>query len=47
MIVDIIMLALLLYLMSYHPGMGLRLHALLGIALCVLFVLHHFLNMKW
>ena len=44
---DIIMLALFLYLMSYHPGMGLGLHALLGIALCVLFVLHHLLNMKW
>lgn len=47
MMVDIIMLILFLYLMSYHPGMGLRLHALLGIALCVLFVLHHFLNVKW
>ncbi len=46
-LLDIIMLALFLYLMHYHPGMGLRLHALLGIALCVLFVLHHFLNIRW
>lgn len=44
---DIIMLALFLYLMHYHPGMGLRLHAILGIALCILFVLHHFLNFRW
>ena len=41
------MLALFLYLMYYHPGMGLRLHAILGIALCILFVLHHFLNFRW
>lgn len=46
-LLDIVMLALFLYLMYYHPGMGLRLHAILGIALCVLFVLHHFLNYKW
>lgn len=44
---DIIMLVLFLYLMYYHPGMGLRLHAILGITLCILFVLHHFLNFKW
>lgn len=47
MIADIVMLALFLYLMYYHPGMGLRLHAILGIVLCVLFVLHHFLNIRW
>lgn len=46
-LLDIIMLALFLYLMYYHPGMGLRLHAIPGIALCVLFVLHHFLNIRW
>lgn len=46
-LIDILMLALFLYLMYYHPGMGLRLHAMLGIVLCVLFVLHHFLNRKW
>lgn len=38
---------LFLYLMYYHPGMGLRLHAVLGVALCMLFILHHFLNFKW
>ena len=41
------MLALFLYLMRYHPGMGLRLHAILGTALYTLFLLHHFLNIKW
>lgn len=46
-LLDIIMLALSLYLMYYHPGIGLRTHALLGIALCVLFVMHHFLNIRW
>lgn len=45
--IDVVMLALFLYLMRYHPGMGLRLHAILGIALCVLFLLHHALNAKW
>lgn len=44
---DIIMLALFLYLMYYHPGMGLRLHAIFGMVLCILFVLHNFLNFKW
>ena len=46
-LLDIIMPALFLYLIYYHPGMGLRLHAILGIVLCVLFVLHHFLNTRW
>lgn len=44
---DVAMLALFLYLMSYHPGMGLRLHAILGIILFALFILHHFLNARW
>ncbi len=46
-LLDIIMIVLFLYLIYYHPGMGLRIHALLGIALCVMFVLHHFLNIRW
>ncbi len=46
-VIDIAMLTLFLYLMHYHPGMGLRLHAIVGITLCVLFILHHFLNVKW
>ncbi len=45
--IDVIMLVLFLYLMRYHPGMGLRLHAVCGIALCVLFLLHHVLNGRW
>lgn len=46
-IVDIVMLGLFLYLMSYHAGRGLLLHALLGIATFALFVLHHLLNVQW
>lgn len=46
-IIDVMMLGLYLYLMSYHPGMGLRLHALLGICLFFLFFLHHLLNLSY
>lgn len=46
-LIDIVMLGLYLYLMSYHPGMGLRLHAGLGICLFVLFFLHHLLNLSY
>lgn len=46
-IVDVLMLMLFLYLMSYHAGRGLLLHALLGITLFVLFVLHQLLNLNW
>lgn len=45
--VDVLMLILFLYLMSYHPGGGLLLHAYLGCALFVLFILHHALNWNW
>ena len=45
--VDVLMLVLFLYLMSYHPGGGLLLHAYLGCALFVLFILHHALNWNW
>ena len=45
--VDALMLVLFLYLMSYHPGGGLLLHAYLGCALFVLFILHHALNWNW
>ena len=45
--VDVVMLVLFLYLMSYHPGGGLLLHAYLGCALFVLFILHHALNWNW
>ncbi len=46
-LLDIVMLVLFLYLMHYHPGMGLRIHAVLGILLFVLFLLHHALNFRW
>ena len=45
--IDVVMLALFLYLMSYRPSLGLLLHAVLGISLVVLFVLHHALNWNW
>lgn len=45
--IDAVMMALFLYLMHYHPGMGLRLHAILGMVLFVLFLLHHVLNFRW
>lgn len=46
-IVDIAMFLLFLYLLSYRPGMGLLLHAKIGILLFILFLLHHVLNVQW
>lgn len=46
-IVDIAMFLLFLYLLSYRPGMGLKIHAEFGIALFVLFLIHHGLNAQW
>lgn len=46
-IIDVLMFTLFLYLMSYHAGRGLLLHALLGITLFVLFLIHHLMNMHW
>lgn len=46
-ITDVTMLALFLYQMRYHAGMGLLLHALLGIATFVLCIVHHILNLQW
>ena len=45
--IDVLMLGLFLYLMSYHPGGGLLWHAILGCVLVLLFVLHHALNWHW
>lgn len=45
--IDVLMLVLFLYLMSYRPSIGLLLHAVLGICLIVFFVLHHALNWNW
>ena len=45
--VDILMLALLIFLANRRNGMGLLLHAVLGIAEFVLFALHHLLNVQW
>ena len=42
--VDVLMLVLFIYLMSYRVTRALGLHAILGAALFVLFVLHHVLN---
>lgn len=46
-IVDIAMFLLFLCLLGYRPGLGLLTHAQLGIALFVLFVVHHILNIHW
>ncbi len=46
-IVDIVMFLLFLYLLSYRPGMGLMLHAVIGIAQLSLFILHQMLNLNW
>ncbi len=46
-LVDTVMFLLFLYLLRYRPGMGLLLHAVGGIALFVLFIVHHLLNMRW
>ena len=45
--VDVIMLALFIYLMSYRATRGIMLHALFGAALLALFVLHHVLNYRF
>ena len=46
-IVDIAMLALLVYLMTYRVTRAIALHALFGTILVVLFVLHHALNFRF
>lgn len=45
--VDLAMFLLFLYLLAYRPGMGLLLHAELGIGLFILFLFHHTLNLSW
>ena len=45
--VDVVMFLLFLYLLSYRPGMGLMVHAVIGIAQLSLFILHHLLNLNW
>lgn len=45
--VDILMFLLFLYLLSYRPGMGLMMHAVVGISQLALFILHHALNLSW
>ena len=47
LLVDIVMYALFLYLMSYQAGRGLLLHGVLGCVLFGLFLLHHLLNLGW
>lgn len=45
--VDVLMLALFLYLMSYRVTRALGLHAIFGAALFGLFILHHVLNWRF
>ncbi len=47
LLVDIVMYALFLYLVSYQAGQGLLPHGVLGCILFGLFLLHHLLNMGW
>lgn len=47
LIVDVIMYGILLYLMSYHAGLGLLLHGIFGCVFFGLFLLHHVLNWRW
>lgn len=42
--VDILMLGLFLYLLSYHPGMGLLAHGICGMGFFTLVLLHNWLN---
>ena len=46
-LVDAVMLCLFLYLMGYQVVRGLMNHALGGIVLFALFLLHHLLNLAW
>ena len=46
LIVDIVMTILLLMLMGYHLW-GTELHEIAGVALFVLFIIHHILNAHW
>lgn len=46
-IVDILMLLLFIYLINYHVGAGLNLHAIFGIIMFVLFMIHNVLNITW
>lgn len=45
--VDIVMLALFIYLMSYRVTRALGLHAIFGATLFALFIVHHALNYRW
>ena len=46
-IIDVIMYAIFIYLMGYRLLWNLNIHAILGITLFVLFIIHHILNYKW
>ncbi len=45
--VDWCMALLFLYVLGYRPGTGLLHHAMAGIFLLTLFLMHHVLNMRW
>ena len=45
--VDVLMLALFIYLMSYRVTRALGLHAIFGASLFALFILHHILNYRF
>lgn len=45
--IDILMFLTFIHLTGYHPGAGLYSHGIIGIALFVLFIIHHLLNLGW
>lgn len=45
--IDILMFLTFIHLTGYHPGAGLYSHGIIGIALFVLFLIHHLLNLGW
>lgn len=46
-VIDVVMYAIFVYLMSYCAGRGLFLHGTAGCTLFALFVVHHLLNIRW
>lgn len=45
--IDLVMLALLVYVVLYRAGMGLMPHAQAGVAVLALFIVHHAINRRW
>lgn len=46
-VIDIIMYAIFIYLMGYRQMWNLNVHAILGVTLFILFIVHNIVNLKW